>query len=217
MESELFREDGYINATKLCKDGGKLFGHWKCLDSSKRHIEELSKELSIPIDKLLEITKGGNVKKINQGSWIHPRLGMLLAQWISPTFAVKVSKWIEEWRKTTIRNDEEYKESLVKMTPECDKVYRESLIRDKLALLYSGKVEAQTKFGNIDVLTNDMIIEVKTAKHWKHALGQILAYSEEYQSHKKAICLFDWDKSMYNIEDIRSIYSKYNVELIIDK
>ena len=216
MELELFREDGYINATKLCQDGGKLFGHWKYLDSTKRHIEELSKELSISIDKLIQIKKGGNIKNINQGSWIHPRLGCLLAQWISPTFGVKVSKWIEDWRKTSIRNDNEYKDSMLKIKPEDEKIYRERLIRDKLALLYNGKVEVETKFGKIDVLTDSMIIEVKTAKHWKHALGQILAYFEEYKSHKKVVCLFDWDKCMCSITDIREVYCKYGVDLLIE-
>lgn len=217
MTSELFREDGYINATKLCQEGGKRMNDWSRLDSTKRHLKELSEELNITVDNLVQITKGGHVTKFKQGTWIHPRLGTVLAQWISPTFGLKVSKWIEQWRQVKTENESEYKESISRITPESDKVYRERLIRDKLALEYSGKVEVETKFGKIDVLTDDMIIEVKTAKSWKHALGQILAYSEEYPGHRKAVCLFDWDKCMYSVTDIREVYGKYSVELLIEK
>jgi hypothetical protein len=217
MTSELFREDGYINATKLCQDGGKRMNDWSRLDSTKRHLKELSEELSIPIDKLVQITKGGHVTKVKQGTWIHHRLGTVLAQWISPTFGLKVSKWVEQWRQTKAENEGEYKDSISTITPECDKVYRERVIRDKLALLYNGEVEVETKFGKIDVLTPTMIIEVKTARSWKHALGQILAYSEEYKSHKKVICLFDLDKCMYSVKDIRDVYSKYGVELLVEE
>jgi len=216
MTLELFREDGYINATKLCQDGGKLFTNWKSLESTKRNVNTLSEELNIPIDKLVQIKKG-NTTKFKQGTWIHPRLGTVLAQWISPTFGLKVSKWVEQWRQTKAENEGEYKDSISTITPECDKVYRERVIRDKLALLYNGEVEVETKFGKIDVLTPTMIIEVKTARSWKHALGQILAYSEEYKSHKKVICLFDLDKCMYSVKDIRDVYSKYGVELLVEE
>jgi hypothetical protein len=217
MTLELFREDGYINATKLCQDGGKRMNDWSRLDSTKRHLKSLSEELNVPIDKLVEIKKGGHVTKFKQGTWIHPRLGTVLAQWISPTFGLKVSKWVEQWRKTNTENEGEYKESISTITPYDDKVYRERVIRDKLALEYSGEVEVETKFGKIDVLTPTMIIEVKTARSWKHALGQILAYSEEYKSHKKVICLFDLDKCMYSVKDIREVYSKYGVELLVQE
>jgi hypothetical protein len=215
MTLELFREDGYINATKLCQDGGKRMNDWSRLDSTKRHLKSLSEELNMSVDTLVQIKKGGNITKVKQGTWIHPRLGTVLAQWISPTFGLKVSKWVEQWSKTNTENEGEYKESISSITPECDKVYRERVIRDKLALLYNGEVEVETKFGKIDVLTPTMIIEVKTARSWKHALGQILAYSEEYKSHKKVICLFDLDKCMYSVKDIREVYSKYGVELLI--
>jgi len=216
MSLELFREDGYINATKLCQDGGKLFTNWKSLESTKRNVNTLSEELNIPIDKLVQIKKG-NSTKFKQGTWIHPRLGTVLAQWISPTFGLKVSKWVEQWRQTKAENEGEYKDSISTITPEDDKVYRERVIRDKLALLYNGEIEVETKFGKIDVLTPTMIIEVKTARSWKHALGQILAYSEEYKSHKKVICLFDLDKCMYSVKDIRDVYCKYGVELLVQE
>ncbi len=89
------REDGFINATQLCKAGGKKFNNWYQLDSTKEIIKELEKSLNagIPAFKnLVEVKKG----RYNSGSWIHPDLAVQLAQWISPSFAIQVSRWIRE-------------------------------------------------------------------------------------------------------------------------
>lgn len=64
------KEDGFINATQLCKAGNKQFKHWNELNSTKNLIDELSKEINIPIKNLLDIKKGGNNKL--QGSYIYP-------------------------------------------------------------------------------------------------------------------------------------------------
>lgn len=87
--------DGYINATQLCKAGGKRFHNWYQLDNTKEFINALSAETGIPVSGLVDITKGGNEKEL-QGSWIHPDLAAHLAQWISHAFGIRVSRWIRE-------------------------------------------------------------------------------------------------------------------------
>jgi hypothetical protein len=42
----MMKDSGYINATKLCKDGGKLFKNWLANDTSKRLIKALDDELT---------------------------------------------------------------------------------------------------------------------------------------------------------------------------
>lgn len=55
---DIIREsDGYINATMLCKVGGKKFGHWFTLVSTKELIRFLSLKINIPIEKLIDIKK----------------------------------------------------------------------------------------------------------------------------------------------------------------
>lgn len=66
----------------------------------------------------------------------------------------------------------------------------ESIYRDNLAFDLNGEVEVLTDCGRIDVLTSTEIIEVKSVKHWKSALGQILVYGHYYQHHKKRIHLY---------------------------
>ena len=121
--SVLSREDGFINATAMCKAGNKKFNNWYQLESSKELIKALEEaincEVGIPTDlkiaetgipvsaisdtripvsgnyEVIDIKKGGNDKKA-QGSWIHPDLAVQLAQWISPIFSLQVSKWVRE-------------------------------------------------------------------------------------------------------------------------
>lgn len=100
--------DGYINATQLCKAGGKLFGHWFTLQTTKDLIDALSSDIHIPISQLVVVLKG-NSSKFSQGSWIHPDLSVQLAQWISPQFAIRVSRWVREIMITGKVNTDIYK------------------------------------------------------------------------------------------------------------
>jgi len=90
-----FREDGYIDATAICKAGRKQFNDWKRLGTTKALIEVLESETGILASLLIETYKG-NTDKFTQGSWIHPDLAIQLAQWVSPKFAIQVSRWMRE-------------------------------------------------------------------------------------------------------------------------
>ena len=88
-----YREsDNYVNATQLCKAGGKKFSHWINLDNTKELIKVLETNAGIPALDLIDKNIGGN----HIGTWMHPDLAIQLAQWISPQFAIQVSKWIRQ-------------------------------------------------------------------------------------------------------------------------
>jgi KilA-N domain len=97
MVIEARDSDNYINATQLCKAGGKKFNHWYSLDTTKELIKELNNNLinshtGIPVcENLVEASKSKH-----KGTWIHPDLAIQLAQWISPSFSIQVSRWIRE-------------------------------------------------------------------------------------------------------------------------
>ncbi len=88
-------DDGYINATAMCKAAGKLFGHYNETVSTKAFLAELSSDIGITISELVQVIKGGDPHL--QGTWVHPQVAINLAQWLSPKFAVQVSKWVYEW------------------------------------------------------------------------------------------------------------------------
>lgn len=109
------RSDGYIYATKLCNVGGKELSNWLRLLEVKNLIKKVQSKLDVQMSKCksedpqnkvicesedpqklaVEIIRG-HVSKYQQGTWIHPDLGIHLAQWISPEFSLQVSKWVRE-------------------------------------------------------------------------------------------------------------------------
>ena len=88
------REDGYLNATALCKNAGKEFSNWHRLNSTKDFLHELCSVLQIPQTSLVQVSQGGTPEQ--QGTWLHPDAGPNLAQWLSAAYAVWVSMAIRQ-------------------------------------------------------------------------------------------------------------------------
>ncbi|AUF82158.1 hypothetical protein TetV_066 [Tetraselmis virus 1] len=76
----------------------------------------------------------------------------------------------------------------------------ESTVRDRLAKqLVGSRIEVPCSSGLIDIVTPTEIIEVKRAPLWKAAMGQILAYGEDFPKHKKRVHLFGKDDQHYRL------------------
>lgn len=84
-------EDGYFNATQMCKQHGKQWNDYSRLSSTKAFIDELSSSTGIPVNELYQSVSGEK-----GGTWVHPQVAIDLAQWISPKFKVAVNKWVTE-------------------------------------------------------------------------------------------------------------------------
>lgn len=83
---------GYVNATQMCKAGNKRFPNWSRLDRSKAYIEALSLATQIRVSSLLiELTGTPDGDASLQGTWVHPKVAILIAAWISPEFEVWAS------------------------------------------------------------------------------------------------------------------------------
>jgi hypothetical protein len=96
------REDGYIFGTGLCNAANKRVSYWVKRNQTLDLVKELQRRqnsdaaFATPAtSKIIEVIKGrsGNRK---QGTWVHPDLGINLAQWCSPSFGLQVSKWVRE-------------------------------------------------------------------------------------------------------------------------
>jgi hypothetical protein len=140
------REDGYIYATGLCKAVGKRVFDWLRLKETKNLQQAIQDKLKnnktgiqatknnnttgIITTKLIEIHQAGN--KYNQGTWVHPDLGLNLAQWCCPDFSLQVSKWLKELiftgsveiekEKTDVEIEEKYKELIKELEETKDKL-----------------------------------------------------------------------------------------------
>jgi hypothetical protein len=100
--------DGFVNATAMCKAGGKRWNDYIRVDRTGEYIRALADDLGIQIPcaaavagfpasgihGLIHVIKGGQPEL--QGTWIHPRLAVDLARWISPAFAVWMDGWFLE-------------------------------------------------------------------------------------------------------------------------
>lgn len=115
-------EDGFVNATALCKAGGKRFTNWFQNDKTKTFIQALEDNTGIPASQLLDVKKG-NSSQFSQGSWIHPDLAIQLAQWISPIFALQVSRWVRELAITgkVVAGHERSEQQLLELKRQLDK------------------------------------------------------------------------------------------------
>jgi len=92
------QEDGYFDATAMCRATGKHWKHYNENANSKAFVDALSSKVGFPTSELIQSVKGGNPQ--NQGTWVHPYVAVNLAQWCSPQFAVQVSEWVFELMNT---------------------------------------------------------------------------------------------------------------------
>jgi hypothetical protein len=71
------------------------------------------------------------------------------------------------------------------------KPLHECAIQDMLSIRHpDGRVEVHTPVGYVDFLLPVAIVEVKGLAKWKHALGQVLAYSTFYPGRAKVVHLY---------------------------
>ncbi len=86
------RSDGYMNATDMCKVSKKKYIDFAKNKQTAEFLKTLEDKLNIRNEDLVIIVKEGTMQK--QGTWVHPRVALYLAQWISPSFAVQVVDWL---------------------------------------------------------------------------------------------------------------------------
>ena len=119
----MMKANGWINATKMCKDGGKLFKNWSSLQSTKQLLETFNRlkasENTTDIktedgntcgDRQAGITADGSntlkiviennfsdVGRIIRGTYCPPDLIHSVAGWISPEFQLKANRIINHY------------------------------------------------------------------------------------------------------------------------
>lgn len=90
--------DQFVNATAMCKATGKLWADYWRQKNAIAFVEALSLDMGIPISNLVWEFRGKPSEQ--QGTWVHRRVAIHLAQWCSPEFSVWVSGRIEELMTT---------------------------------------------------------------------------------------------------------------------
>lgn len=88
--------DGYVNATAMCKANGKEWSNYRQTDRCQLYMDALADSLGIKGMNLLD-SRGGN----GGGTWVHPQLAIDLSRWISAPFAVWMDGWFLETASPT--------------------------------------------------------------------------------------------------------------------
>lgn len=195
-----------MNATALCKSSGKKYEKWKQRKRSAEFLQILSNETGA---NLIDFKRG---HRSEQKTWVHPRVAIDIANWISTEFAVSVTGWIMEWTKQHA-NNEAFTAALeaVRREPERECFEKQAVAR-LVAVLTNAQTEVATEYGLIDILTPTELIEVKVAPKWKHAIGQVLAYSVAYPEHTKRVHLIGMDEC-FELAPVQRVCDSLGVRL----
>src|ERR1700709_569051 len=96
----IMSRNGYMNATKLCQDGGKRFDNWLRNQGSKDLINEFeSAAINVGDGRSLTILITGGNNPEYRGTYADPDLITHIASWVSAKLALKVSKIVNEYIK----------------------------------------------------------------------------------------------------------------------
>ena len=197
------REDGMINATMLCKaHGKKLLTNYTRNKETKEYLDELSSDMRISITQLIQICKG-NSSKFQQGTWVHRKVAIHLAQWLSPSFAVQVSNWVDELlitSKVELGNE--------KSSEELDNKFQERIIeltQEKEIL----KQVLENKDQDIKTLQTDLLQEQKDVISTKKSLMKTQTKFSQRHKFTDASCV-------YILQDPDCKYSKLKIGLTTD-
>jgi len=81
-----FTSEAFFNATVAAKPFDKLPKDWLKTSDTQAYIEAVRRNVLTEQNQLVKIVQGGNSNE--QGTWLHPKLGVAFARWLNPDFAV---------------------------------------------------------------------------------------------------------------------------------
>lgn len=158
--------DGYINATAMCRAAGKLWADYNRLSATQAFMAALSADMGIPISEIVQSIKGGDPSL--QGTWVNPQVAVHLAQWLSPEFAVKVSQWVVEWMSGKHPSDRVWTQFEDRVSLVYDSVpLGYFCVFREIADLFASLIANGADFGTRMIL--DISVGIHWSNHWKKA------------------------------------------------
>lgn len=214
------KDNGYIN-TSICGKG-KGFGRWYQTSSKNRQfVDYLCKKLGKTFDEVI-IKKKQTKRTSNpqnphetRGTYVHRYIFNKMLMSCSFDFSYKVMTMLDNWKELSQQNTNKYWKGVIEGAinqEEMSESNTESIIRDRIALEEKGETEVETKSGRIDVLTETKIIEVKVCRLWKHAMGQVLCYSTDYND-KLEPWLYLYRYKDCDVGNIKKVCAKFRVNV----
>lgn len=187
------REDGMINATLLCKTGKTRFSKYIKNKQTQDFLNLLSSSEKLSMDKLFFIQKG----RLIQGTWIHRKVALHLAQWIYPNFSIKVINWVDELLVT----------GKVELSKESDpkeiEMYYQQKLREKEKVIMRLTSENKEKEEKTLKIYKQLEEEKEKSQEAENKFKMLL-YKRSYHKFKKG-------PVFYIISDLDASTKKYKV------
>jgi len=166
--------NGYINATKLCTDGGKSFGEWSKLYESKELIDCLEQNFGIcdlsysdvrGPPACVEISRGMSEEdRLISGTYVHPKLILPITTWLSPEYYIKVSdivnKHFVRQFNTELSNDKNKLDKLKLIVEEYQLLveYKNNLVKNS-----NNQINSTVQLDNMDKQIIDSVNKLNFA------------------------------------------------------
>lgn len=94
-----FTGEGYFNATVAAKPFGKMPKDWLKTDETQAYIDAVRRKILTEQYQLVRVVQGGSPEE--QGTWLHPKLGIAFARWLDPCFSL----WCDEQIEAILRHE----------------------------------------------------------------------------------------------------------------
>jgi len=228
------REDGFFNATQMCKAFGKKSQDYLRLETTKGFLEALQQDARILAAEnvLVEVLKNG---PNNQGTWVHPLVAIDIARWLSPQFHVQVILWTQEIlsgerpQLQVPTSEEEYIKQMVDLFSRTDQpLQKEVIIENTLSdhpptrrldmKVYGKNIYYEVKMHTI---TLSDLQEIFFTRKYPELLAQL--HSGDYQFYmvspkginEEAKCFIQLMKNVYFLHGEELAFQA--AELLLDK
>lgn len=208
--TEVRLSDGFVNATRMCQGAKKEWKNYWANSATKNFTHTLSTALQIPLAQLIKQVMAGPNR--HRGTWIHPLIATHLAYWCSADFAVKVSRWVEEYKAINPEACKEWRRSIYDLKVDKHR-FQERGVRDRLQACLGGDTEVPCRYGRVDLVTSDTIVEVKRVDKYLHALGQVLGYGRCMPEKLKRVHLFgDMGSNSEIVKEATALVESFGVQ-----
>ena len=118
-------ENGYYNASKICKDNKVKFKRWKQINRNQELLQKYSKLLGkpvefhgdkiVPIELPLILNKNSGFNIQTRGFYIHPRLVHHVCEWCNLDYAIQVEIIMNLINEETKIQNKELKDKIKEM------------------------------------------------------------------------------------------------------
>jgi hypothetical protein len=193
----IMKENGYVNATKMCNDENKSFRYWLKSQETKDLLDGIERSGNRISDLMIKNMVGSNEFR---GTYVHLDLVPHIAYWVSVSFAIKVGKIVNEYylreAKAELQKKDEHIEELKSLIKNLQKDTKSVLdnnkcmgiqifdLIDNVSKLSLENKITHEKLDNVQE-TLDIVVEDRVVRpEDESTMNTIVIYENEKKSNK---------------------------------